>query len=85
MSSNSRGSYRTTRQNAMKAFDKLPPKARAALANAAFNWAAQPVLTKLGADISALTTSRSWWRFGIKIGLPKTASGSGASRLKHEN
>ena len=46
MSSNSKGSYQTTPQNMMAAFDKLPPTARAALANAAFNYAAQPVKTR---------------------------------------
>ena len=45
MSGNSRGSYRTTKANMMRAFDKLPPEARAALADAVGNWAPQPILT----------------------------------------
>jgi hypothetical protein len=45
MASNSKGSYRTTPQNMMRAFDKLPPSARSALAEAAFNYAPQPILT----------------------------------------
>lgn len=43
--SNSSGGYRTTAKNAMAAFDKLPSSARAALANAAFQWAPQPFVT----------------------------------------
>jgi len=42
----SKGSYRTTPVNTMNAFDKLPPSARTALANATFCWAVQPVLTR---------------------------------------
>lgn len=45
MSNGSRGSYRTTRENVMRAFDNLPPAARIALANALDNWVAQPFLT----------------------------------------
>ncbi len=44
--SNSQGSYRTTRQNKMAAFDKLPPSARKALANATFSYAPQPIRTR---------------------------------------
>lgn len=43
--SNSSGSYQTTPKNTMAAYDKLPPSARAALANTAFDWASQPFLT----------------------------------------
>lgn len=43
--SNSKGSYRVTDENNMKAYDKLPPSARKALQDAAFNWAAPPVVT----------------------------------------
>jgi hypothetical protein len=46
MSSNNPGSYRTTRENMMRAFDKLPPEVRAALANAVGNWVPQPFLTQ---------------------------------------
>lgn len=42
---NSSGGYRTTIENAMAAFDKLPASARAALANAAFQWVPQPFVT----------------------------------------
>ena len=44
--SNSSGAYYTTPENAMKAFDKLPPSARKALAEAAFNYAPQPIVTR---------------------------------------
>jgi hypothetical protein len=44
--SNSSGSYYSTTQNTMRAYDKLPPAARKALADAAFNWAPQPIVTK---------------------------------------
>jgi hypothetical protein len=40
------GSYRTTKEKMMKAFDKLPPTSRAALANADHNWVPQLVLTQ---------------------------------------
>jgi hypothetical protein len=59
---NSTGSYRSTVVNFMAAYDKLPPTARAALANAAWCWAAQPLLTgwrngypglRTGAEIAA--------------------------------
>lgn len=40
------GSYYTTPQNSMKAFDKLPPSARRALAFSNNDWAVQPVLTR---------------------------------------
>lgn len=42
---NSSGSYYSTTKNTMAAYDKLPPSARAALANAAFDWAPQPFVT----------------------------------------
>jgi hypothetical protein len=45
MNGNSQGNYRTTAKAMMKAFDKLPPAARKALANAVGNWAPQPYLT----------------------------------------
>jgi len=43
---NSSGSYYTTPTLSMKAYDKLPPAARKALADAAFCWAVQPILTR---------------------------------------
>ncbi len=43
---NSSGSYHSTRENSMAAFDKLPPTIRAALANAAFCYAPQPIRTR---------------------------------------
>lgn len=43
---NSKGGYRTTHENMMKAFDKLPQKAREALANAQFNYVPQVVRTR---------------------------------------
>ncbi len=42
--SNAEGTYRTTTENMMKAFDKLPSELRQALANSHDNWVAQPVL-----------------------------------------
>jgi len=42
---NSSGSYCSTRENSMRAYDKLPASARAALANASYDWATQPFLT----------------------------------------
>lgn len=42
---NGSGSYRSSTENSMRAFDKLPRSARAALAEAAFDWATQPFLT----------------------------------------
>jgi hypothetical protein len=39
------GSYRTTTANVMRSFDRLPPEAREALANAPSNWVPQPFLT----------------------------------------
>jgi len=54
--SNGNGSYVTTSANMMKAFDKLPPTARAALANAAFNWVAQQPLTRWRNGVSGYQT-----------------------------
>lgn len=57
MSSNSKG----TAAGSLEAFDKLPPTARAAIANAAFNWAETNIYRawnrgqpgfKTGADIA---------------------------------
>ena len=53
--SNSSGSYRTTIENHIKAFDKLPPSARRAMANAKLDWAGQPFL-------------RVWRKGGFKTG-----------------
>ena len=39
------GSYRSTRERIMAAFDKLPASARRELANSVENWATQPLLT----------------------------------------
>jgi hypothetical protein len=47
------GSYRTTRELKMAAFDKLPADVRQALANAAFDYVPQPILTKLKRGSSA--------------------------------
>jgi hypothetical protein len=47
VSCNSDGSYRTTKPNMMRAFDKLPPEVRRALADAERNYVPQPLLTKL--------------------------------------
>jgi len=43
--SNAEGSYRTTTKAMMAAYDKLPPAARRAFANALDNWVPQPLLT----------------------------------------
>jgi len=42
---NSKGSYQTTPELTMAAYDKLPPAARKALQDAVFCWATQPILT----------------------------------------
>lgn len=64
---NSRGSYYSKRENSLAAYDKLPPTARLALQQAAFDWAPQPILTrwrngrkgyKTGKDIAARV--REW-------------------------
>ncbi len=49
---NSQGSYYSTTENSMAAYDKLPPTARLALQNAVFDWAPQPLVTS--------------WRKGVK-------------------
>jgi hypothetical protein len=63
------GSYQTTPQRTMRAFDKLPKSARKALANAVADWAPQPILTEhnrqtkgheTGAEIAA--TIEQWNR-----------------------
>lgn len=64
MSGNVRGgNYSTTKENAMKAFDKLPPEVRSALANAAEDWVPQPFLTWLrrGSDVKALVAIIGSW------------------------
>jgi hypothetical protein len=67
MSTNEKGSYRTTKANAMRAFDQLPPKTREALAKSVGNWVPQPLLTKyrrrlpgFGSDDELVTLIR-WW------------------------
>jgi hypothetical protein len=44
MSANSKGSYSC--KDRWGAYEQLPPSARKALQDAAFNWAAQPILTR---------------------------------------
>jgi hypothetical protein len=44
---NDRGSYRTTKANMMRAFDKLPREVRQELASASRNYVPQPLLTHL--------------------------------------
>jgi hypothetical protein len=43
---NSRGSYYSTPENHMRAYDKLPSTVRQALASADFDYATQPILTR---------------------------------------
>ena len=59
---NSRGSYPTTKERTMAAYDKLPPSARKALQDALVDWAVQPIYSswrngrkgfKTGSDIAA--------------------------------
>ena len=51
MSGNERdGSYRTTKANMMRAYDKLPRSVRHALANAVFDYVPQPLLTRWRRD-----------------------------------
>jgi uncharacterized protein DUF6525 len=47
MAHNSHGSYRTTREAVMRAYDKLPPEVRHALQNANHDWVSQPLLSML--------------------------------------
>ena len=49
------GNYRSTRASSMKAFDRLPPEVRQALANAVDDWATQPLLTFLRRDLGPST------------------------------
>jgi hypothetical protein len=44
MSLNDPGSYRTTRRAGFRAFDKLPPVVREALASGLVDWVPQPML-----------------------------------------
>jgi hypothetical protein len=62
-SNNDRGSYRTTKANMMRAFDKLPPEVRLALANAVSNHLPRPLLTHLrrGAEPSFVLALISIW------------------------
>src|SRR5262245_55431785 len=46
MSNTHHGSYPTTTEAMMRAFDALPPAARKALADAIENWVPQPLLTR---------------------------------------
>jgi hypothetical protein len=41
---NDTGTYRSTLEKLMRAYDELPPTVRRALANAIFDWAAPPLL-----------------------------------------
>jgi hypothetical protein len=67
MSSNTiGGSYRTNPAKKMRAFDKLPPATRAALANGVEDWVPQPLLTKcrhreLGWTDEELASLVRWW------------------------
>jgi len=52
-----RGNYRSSLENYMRAFDKLPPAARRALADAVVgNWATQPLLTRYRRGDAAYST-----------------------------
>lgn len=53
---NSSGSYRSTPERSMAAFDRLPPTARKALREAAFNWATQPILTQFRRGVRGYVT-----------------------------
>lgn len=55
---NSSGSYRSSRENSLAAFDKLPPSAREALANAAFDWAPQPIVTSWRRGVTGMKTGK---------------------------
>jgi hypothetical protein len=47
---NDTGTYPTTLAAVMRAYDKLPPVVRRALADAVFDWVPQPLLTRLRRD-----------------------------------
>jgi hypothetical protein len=49
---NSRGSYPTTAECDLKAYDKLPAKLRQALQESVFDWASQPFLTNVRRGLS---------------------------------
>lgn len=83
---NAKGSYATTPQLTMQAFDKLPPTARRALANAAICWATQPILTywrrgykgyKTGAEIAAKVAAwdNGWHRKDARRGIVAPLAG----------
>ena len=62
------GNYRSSLANRMRAFDKLPPEVRAALANAVDSWAPQPMLTKLRRGMGAssvVSLIQTWDRLEI--------------------
>jgi hypothetical protein len=44
---NGSGRYETTPERSMRAYDKLPPVVRRAVADAVFDWATQPLLSRL--------------------------------------
>lgn len=53
MTGNGSGTYRTTPERSMRAFDQLPPALRDALNDAQFKWADQPFLTTFRARIGS--------------------------------
>jgi hypothetical protein len=61
--SNDRGSYRTTTANMMRAYDRLPPDVRRALADANRNYVPQPLVTRLrcGAQADVLVMLVELW------------------------
>jgi hypothetical protein len=85
MCGNSRGSYRTTKANMMRAFDRLPPEARAALADAVGNWVPQPssrVSVAAARDIGTAPKSPGKSPAGMRRRLQRgKSSAAGASAL----
>jgi Family of unknown function (DUF6525) len=63
MGINDPGTYWTTREAVMKAYDKLPPEVRHALQNANYDWAPQPLVSRLRHGLSpmALVLSIKRW------------------------
>ena len=48
--------YRTNSKKVMQAFDKLPPAARKALADAVFNWSPQAIAARWSRGVAGFKT-----------------------------
>ena len=79
------GTYRTTREGMMAAYDQLPPQARVTLANAIDNWVPQPVLACYHRTRDIIATVQMV-RFSNRTSVPliaaKAAALIGATRRR---